>query len=106
MRENGPIEGFESMSVEDQVLALKNVLPEEVVQNRKVYRVLSKGIHQLDEDECLAHYNVMHAAIVEILERDIYDQQRAKTSADLRKAVADVVGKVGATKRPAAERPQ
>ena len=49
----------------------------------------------LREDECVALYDVMRAAIVEVLERDIYNKQRAQSSANLRKAIADAAGKVG-----------
>jgi hypothetical protein len=95
----GPTDDFAAMSIEDKVQLLDDFLPEEVVANRKVYAVLSKGIHALLEDECLLHYAVMYAAVVEILERDIYTRQRAKTSLELRNAVADVAGRVAGTKR-------
>ena len=94
----GVIDRYYEMSVEDRVLALKPSLPEEVVENRKVYRILSKGINQLEEAECAALYDVMQAAIFEVIERDIYYQQKKKLSADLREAVAAAAGKLGPKK--------
>jgi hypothetical protein len=91
---NGAIEGYERMTWEDRVLALRTVLPVEVVENRRVYSILSLGIHELNEDECLAYYPVMRAAIIDILEQDLAAKQRAKASAELRSAVADIGGKL------------
>jgi hypothetical protein len=87
----GPIADYEILSVEDRVQALKDVLPPEVVDNRKVYRILSRGIHKLHEDECAVLYDVMFPAITEVLEQDIYQEQQLRNSAELRKGVARAV---------------
>jgi hypothetical protein len=74
---NGPIEGYEDkMRWEERVLALATILPKEVVENRKVYAILSVGIHELQEAECLLYYPVLRAAIIDILEQDIAANQR------------------------------
>jgi hypothetical protein len=91
---SGPIDGFETMHVDQKVLALKESLPKEVVENRKVYSILSKGIHSLTEDQCVNYYKIIHAALIEILERDIYERQRLKTAAELRGAIATIVGEL------------
>lgn len=93
---NGPIEGYEGMRWEDRVLALKSVLPKEVVENRKVYAILSVGIHELEEAKCLRYYPVLRAAIVDILEQDIAAKQREKAATDLRNAVANIAGEIKA----------
>lgn len=76
------------------MLALATILPKEVVENRKVYAILSVGIHELQEAECLLYYPALRAAIVDILEQDIAAKQRAKAASELRDAVADIAGKV------------
>lgn len=91
---SGPIEGYDAMRVEERVKALEAVLPAELVANRKIYAILSKGIHELDEDTCLDFYPVVRAAIVEILERDIAARNQAVASSALRAAVADLAGKL------------
>ena len=95
---NGPIEGYEDkMRWEERVLALSSVLPKGVIDNRKVYAILSVGIHELLEDECLLYYPVLRAAIVDILEQDIAAKQRAKSDAELRRAVDEIAGRVRPT---------
>lgn len=90
----GPIDGFDTMHVDQKVLALKDSLPKEVVENRKIYGILSKGIHSLTEDQCVSYYTIINAALVEVLERDIYERQRLKTAAALRGAIADIAGEL------------
>jgi hypothetical protein len=87
---HGAIEGYERMRWEDRVQALRSVLPEELVENRKVYSILSLGIHELMEADCLRYYPVMRAAIVDILEQDIAAKRRAEASAELRRAVGRI----------------
>jgi hypothetical protein len=90
---HGPLKP-EPKSTEEWVLALKEFLPKEVVDNRKAYGILSKGIHELDEDSCERYYPVMRAVIMEILQREISRREEAKASAELRNAVASIVGEI------------
>jgi len=46
-------------SMEEKIKLLKNILPKFLVDNRALYSVLSKGIHELEEDEC---YNIFPTA--------------------------------------------
>lgn len=49
---------------------LKGYLPPLLVNNKNtLYTILSKGIHQLSEEECLDNYDTVYAAIIIILEK-------------------------------------
>lgn len=63
-------EDFYAVRMEDKINLLKDHLPEFLVENRKVYSILSKGIHELDEKECLSWFEVMKQSIIIILEDD------------------------------------
>jgi len=49
----------------------KDKLPEFLVDNKKIYSVLSKGIHDLDEKECKDYFPVLRTAIEIILDEEI-----------------------------------
>jgi hypothetical protein len=49
---------------------LKDHLPSFLVENRKIYSILSVGVHELDEKECLNWFEVMKQSIIIILEDD------------------------------------
>ncbi len=50
---------------------LKNYLPDILVEHKEYYSVVSKGIHELSEDECLEHFNILKMGIEVILDEKI-----------------------------------
>lgn len=73
-------EEFLQMRMEERVALLKRYLPEYLVENRKVYAILSKGIHELSEQECLDYFEVVRASIELMLQERTYliEQRRTK----------------------------
>lgn len=71
-----PVEGFESLPIEQKVKALAEVLPAPIVKRWKVYSVLSAGIHALSEDDASRFFRVLRTTIVDILENDVAARDR------------------------------
>jgi hypothetical protein len=86
--EGRPVEGFISLRMGDKIGALAAVLPSGLVKNKAVYGILSKGIHELDEETCLAAFPVVRAAIIQILEQDLEARNKAKAEQELEREVA------------------
>lgn len=61
-------EEYEKARVVERIKMLKNYLPDMMVDNASVYGILSKGVHELDEETCIKAYSLMKNTIVEILE--------------------------------------
>lgn len=61
---------YYSVRMEEKIQLLKDHLPEFLVDNRKIYSILSVGIHALDEKNCLGWFDVMKQSIIIILEDD------------------------------------
>jgi hypothetical protein len=61
---------FRQDRMEDKIATLRGRLPEFLVQNRKIYSILSSGIHELSEEACLGYFDVMRHSIIMILEDD------------------------------------
>lgn len=64
------------MRMDERIEALASHLPRFLVENRAVYKILSKGIHELTEDECQAAYPALHDAISLILAEEIEQRDR------------------------------
>jgi hypothetical protein len=67
---------------------LKDYLPPLLVKNKNtLYAILSKGIHQLSEKECLDNYDTVYAAIIIILEKKLESDEKRKKEIEVNKAL-------------------
>ncbi|MGE7954793.1 hypothetical protein [Lysinibacillus xylanilyticus] len=62
--------------MDDKIKLLQNKLPEVLIENRAVYGIMSKGIHELSEDECLALFPDVKLGIELILDEKLYEQEK------------------------------
>jgi hypothetical protein len=82
------IEAFETQRMEEKVRTLKDHLPPFLVSNKSIYGILSKGIHELTEEECLSFYDVLHESILIILEEDKRKRDDEARRVKLSKAIS------------------
>jgi len=61
---------FVRKRMDDKIELLQHHLPDFLVRNRRVYAILSKGIHELQEVECLSAFESLKHAIFFILVED------------------------------------
>lgn len=61
-----------------KIALVKEDLPKFLVENTKLYSVLSKGIHSLEEDECKMYFPILRASIEIILDQEIEEIERQK----------------------------
>jgi hypothetical protein len=62
---------YEKARMDEKIALLKTYLPPFLVENRKLYGILSKGIHDLSEDECLEAFPVVKLGIEMILDEEL-----------------------------------
>lgn len=55
----------------EKIELLKNYLPDFLVANKSIYGVLSLGIHELNEQDCLKHFEAVRVGIELILDEKI-----------------------------------
>lgn len=67
---------FQKAKVADRIKMLKGFLPDTLVQNTAVYGILSKGIHELSEEDCIKYFPVVQRCIYMIL--GMWENQRKK----------------------------
>jgi hypothetical protein len=82
----------------ERIELLSDHLPALLVEHRSLYSILSKGIHQLTEEECLSHFPVVYSGITLILDEIIADAAREKQLTDMKKAISTLHQKLAAAK--------
>jgi hypothetical protein len=56
------------LRMDERIAALDGTLPEFVVKNRKFYGIVSKGIHELSEQDCIEAFPIVEAAVLLMLD--------------------------------------
>lgn len=89
-----PIEGFNTMRMEEKIQALRSVLPTAIVKHRGAYGILSKGLHELSEQECKEYFPVVRAAIIQMLEEDWIERERRRNEIELERQLQAISSKL------------
>lgn len=87
-------EEFEGLKFDKKIDALKNHLPEVLVSNKNVYGIVSKGIHELSEEECLEMFPYIKAGIELILDALLAEKERKAKEKIFEKFVAQKTGEL------------
>jgi hypothetical protein len=91
---------FEKSRMEEKIELLKLYLPPFLVERRKMYGILSKGIHSLREEECLEAFPILRVAIEAILDQKVAEKKR-KDHADKAKKLLEELQRKHASPPPA-----
>lgn len=83
-------EEFQKLRVTERIKKLKDFLPEFLVQNSTLYSIVSKGIHELTEEECNEYFPVLR----ECMEYVLTEIQAQKETEDKKKALAKKIGDI------------
>lgn len=87
-------DSFENVKVADRIKMLEGYLPDILIQNTTIYGILSKGIHELSEEDCLNYFPVVKECIFQIL--GMWENMRKKQADEdaLNKALNVIIGKI------------
>ena len=90
------VDEFRKMRMNEKIDALKAYLPATLVELKDMYGIISKGIHELSENECLVYFDVMRNGIElildDILEEKRKEEKRKATIASVAKIKGKIVG--------------
>lgn len=64
-------EDFDRSRMDDKIQIVANYLPRFLVEHRTMYGIMSKGVHQLSEKECLSIFPAVRASIEIILDQKL-----------------------------------
>ena len=86
-------EDYKKRRMAERIELLKAHLPEFLVKNKKLYNILSLGIHELNEEDCLGFFSIVRKSVIFILEED----KRKREELALRAAVENEIEHFGFT---------
>ena len=74
----------------ERIKMLQRYLPEILIKNKTIYGILSKGIHELSEEECREYFPVVKECIYQIL--GMWESERRKQADEdaLSKALSSI----------------
>jgi hypothetical protein len=81
-------EDFYRKRMAERVAFLDKHLPPFLIENARIYSILSLGLHELDEATCLTFFYVLKASIVLILDDDKKKKEELQLRNSLMKAIA------------------
>jgi len=79
-----------SRRMDEKISLLKHLLPDFLIESRVIYSILSKGIHELSEEECLSRFFIIKTGIELILDEKIKKQERERKINEARKAIQNL----------------
>lgn len=87
-------DAYKKGRMDEKIEMLKNHLPEFLVENKVLYSILSKGIHELTEDECLQYFETVKIGIEQILDEKIIQKEKADKAVKAREAIQKAHGQI------------
>ena len=91
---------YKKSRMNEKIKRLKNYLPEFLVEHPAMYALLSKGVHELTEAECLDHFKTLQIGIELILDQKIEKADRERKVKDAKAALSKAVGSVTSNRLP------
>jgi hypothetical protein len=68
---------FKTKRMEDKIDVLQNFLSSQLIKMKSIYGILSKGIHELEDAECLTYFNPLKLSIELILDQKIEEKKKS-----------------------------
>ncbi len=87
-------ENYEGAKMDEKIKMLKDYLPEFLIENRSLYAILSKGIHDLSEEECLQYFETVKIGIEQILDEKIIQKEKVEKATRARDAIQKTHGNI------------
>ncbi len=85
---------YQKAHIHERITLLRSFLPDFLVDNKSLYSILSKGIHELTEDECLAAFPITKLGIELILDEKIEKLKRDEKIREASKGIGNLSSKM------------
>lgn len=83
-------EVYKRARMNEKIEILSAELPDFLVENKSMYSILSKGIHELSENDCLKAFPIIKIGIEIILDEKIEKLNKEKKLAEAKKALSEL----------------
>jgi len=85
---------YQKSRIDERIKLLKSYLPDTLTSNSSMYSIMSKGIHNLEEEECLEYFNTLKLGIELILDQKIEKQKKEKQTKQFEKEISKIHSKL------------
>ena len=85
---------FTSGRMNEKIQMLSGYLPNYLVEHHAIYGILSKGIHELSEEECRKYFPILKASIELILDEKLEAYQKEKRKKEIGNALSQIAGEI------------
>lgn len=80
--------------VEKKIKLLADYLPKSLTDNKGAYGIISKGIHELSEEECMQYFPVLEYLIKMCLNETIEKKRKIQDEAELKKRINAITSEI------------
>lgn len=81
---------FQKIRIMDKLKLLKDYLPSQLLEMKSVYKILSRGVHELSEQECLKYFPALKLSIELILEQKIEMEAKRKRDEEVKRQLEEI----------------
>lgn len=92
-------DAYQNGRMAERIQLLAGHLPEFLVDNRSMYKILSQGIHELTENECLAAFPVVKMGIELVLDEKLAAAAKQRKLEQATRAIHGLVSRAGVEAR-------
>lgn len=85
---------FTSGRMNEKIQMLSGYLPDYLVEHHAIYGILSKGIHELGEEECKKYFPILKASIELILDEKLEAYHKEKRKKEIGNALSQIAGEI------------
>ena len=85
---------YTASKMDNKLKMIASYLPDVLKDNKPLYGVLSKGIHELSEEECLNYFTIVQQIIELILDEFEYTRQKEEKKKETRNKLAAIAGEL------------
>lgn len=85
---------YRTAHVDERIEMLKGYLPEAMAGNTAFYGIVSKGIHELSEEECIRYFPVLKECIIMILRQWEKTRQDEEAQKNIANSLSKIAGEI------------
>ncbi len=79
---------FQKARMTEKIVLLKDFLPKILYDNKEAYSILSKGVHELSEEECINYFSLLEETIEIILDEILTTKNRKEKEEEIKRKIA------------------
>lgn len=83
-------ESYKRARMDEKISLLSTHLPDFLVEYKSMYSILSKGIHELNEETCLAHFDTLRVGIEIILDDKLEELKKKEKIEEAKKKLKNL----------------